>query len=161
MRTHKTQKSAFTLIELLTVVAIIAILVALLFPAIGTAIKKAEKARAQAAVTGLAVGFKAYFNEFSRFPTNFPSDSTSYPITTNSFDPPPGRAKISVFDFTLDKKNRFVDPWGNSYMVRVDANYDNQVTPPSGAVVNASVLVWSWGPSGGSSTWSGDEIQSW
>ena len=60
---------AFTLIELLTVIAIIGVLVALLFPAIKSAMLKAETTKAQAAISsGLATAFKSYYTEYGKWP---------------------------------------------------------------------------------------------
>jgi prepilin-type N-terminal cleavage/methylation domain-containing protein len=67
---HRIKTSrAFTLIELLTVIAIIGVLVALLFPAIKAVMLKAEIAKAQAAVSsGLATAFKSYYTEYGKWP---------------------------------------------------------------------------------------------
>src|SRR6266478_7397834 len=61
-------KRAFTLIELLTVIAIIGVLIALLFPAIKSALGKAEATKAQQGISGLATAFKAYYTEYGKWP---------------------------------------------------------------------------------------------
>jgi prepilin-type N-terminal cleavage/methylation domain-containing protein len=59
---------AFTLIELLTVITIIAILMGLLFPAIGIAKDQARKAEAKTAVTGIVTAVKQYYTEYGKYP---------------------------------------------------------------------------------------------
>lgn len=70
-------KRAFTLIELLTVIAIIGVLVALLFPAIKSALIKAEGTKAQQGVSGLATAFRAYYTEYGKWPAAEPVGSTT------------------------------------------------------------------------------------
>src|SRR5947209_14700395 len=80
--------AAFTLIELLTVITIIAILMGLLFPAINIAKDQANKARARADVTGIAAAVKAYYTEYGKYPVGAsaaPGDVTfgDTPAATN------------------------------------------------------------------------------
>lgn len=60
--------NAFTLIELLTVIAIIGVLVALLFPAVKAALTKAEANKAAAGVTSLSTAFRSYYTEYGKWP---------------------------------------------------------------------------------------------
>ncbi len=59
---------AFTLIELLTVIAIIAILMGLLFPAIGAVRENARRTQAKNEVTQLVAALKHYYTEYSKYP---------------------------------------------------------------------------------------------
>ena len=66
---RRCQTFAFTLIELLTVIAIIAILMALLFPAIGSVKETAKKTQAKADEKGIEAAVKAYYTEYAKYPT--------------------------------------------------------------------------------------------
>ena len=59
---------AFTLIELLTVIAIIGVLMSMLFPAVGAALNAARKAQAQNDIVQLVTATKAYYTEYGRYP---------------------------------------------------------------------------------------------
>ena len=61
---------AFTLIELLTVISIIAILAALLLPAISKARVQAQKKKAQMEVSQIANAIHTYESEYSKFPVS-------------------------------------------------------------------------------------------
>ena len=64
----KKQTAAFTLIELLTVIAIIAILMGLLFPALSGAKKQARRADAGVGVRNIVNACKNYYNDYGKFP---------------------------------------------------------------------------------------------
>jgi prepilin-type N-terminal cleavage/methylation domain-containing protein len=67
MRNPRT-RAAFTLIEILTVIAIIAILMALLFPAINPAKVVARKAYARNDLTQLTVAVKSFYTDNGYYP---------------------------------------------------------------------------------------------
>ena len=75
---------AFTLVELLTVIAIIAILMGLLFPAITVVKEQARKAEAKTACTAIVAAVKAYNTEYGKYPVldNKPSGDLWYGDTS-------------------------------------------------------------------------------
>ena len=78
---RKQQASAFTLIELLTVIGIIAILMGLLFPALAAAKEQARRASAGTAVRAIISACKSYQTDYGKFPPvtgALSGDSSSY-----------------------------------------------------------------------------------
>lgn len=64
----KLQASAFTLIELLTVIAIIAILMGLLFPVLSSAKNQARRQAAAVAIRNIVSASKSYQTDYGKFP---------------------------------------------------------------------------------------------
>ncbi len=62
------RRSAFTLIELLTVIAIIAILMGLLIPVLAIVKEQARKAEAKNDCLGIVAAVKAYHTEYGKYP---------------------------------------------------------------------------------------------
>jgi prepilin-type N-terminal cleavage/methylation domain-containing protein len=60
--------AAFTLIELLTVIVIIAILMGLLFPAVNAVKEAGRKADAKNSCTGIVAAVKQYYTEYGKYP---------------------------------------------------------------------------------------------
>jgi prepilin-type N-terminal cleavage/methylation domain-containing protein len=65
--------AAFTLIELLTVIAIISILMAMLFPMIGTAREGAKRSKAKQDCLAIVHGVEGYYTEYGQYPKMDPS----------------------------------------------------------------------------------------
>ncbi len=64
------QRRGFTLIEVLTVIAIIAVLMALLIPTVEMAKRQGERTAAKHDVTQLVTAVKAFYNDYGVYPTD-------------------------------------------------------------------------------------------
>jgi prepilin-type N-terminal cleavage/methylation domain-containing protein len=150
-RTRST--SAFTLIEMLVVISIIAGLAALAMPAISGAMKSAKKVKSQAALKDLVLGIKNYQVEYNRYPMagnsrsenpvetsegsqildillGDPDNSTRMNPRKQAFiEPPMGKNGIGGLIGT-DGSYGLMDTYGNPYWIVMDMNYDNRIRNP-------------------------------
>lgn len=151
--THR-EAEAFTLIELLIVVAIIGILASLAFPAVNGALQSSKKAQARNDVHQLAAAVKNYQAEYGRLPTRLTGSDNSVAnkdlidALTKSNDLNPRAIVFFEPKATKSKKgglynDKYYDPWGNEYDIQLDINYDNKITTNF-----TTVIVKSFGPDG-------------
>jgi prepilin-type N-terminal cleavage/methylation domain-containing protein len=159
MRTRRSQ--AFTLIELLTVIVIIAILVALLFPAIQSALRKAEAAQARTDVNAIVNAVTAYKNEYGKLPIvdssqGGPDSGAEFGGLTGNNNSQvilallggtgvAGGIPASVLNprnigflqaptrkGSMDSSWDMLDPWGTQYLIELDTSYNNTIQYPCG-----------------------------
>ncbi len=168
-------KSRFTLIELLTVIAIIAVLVGLLFPALSGAQKKAKKTTANTEIQSLKGAIQQYETTYGVLPAVCSADSGDTYVnadTTTSdaykklikllqnADPPNANARgIEFLQIKNNTPGEFKDPWQEDYQVCIDngssEGYDGKLSDssledgslPSGVPdpIYASAAIWSTG----------------
>ena len=144
-------KHAFTLIEMLVVIAIIGILMSLLIPALSGARHRARVTRARMEMNQIETAWISYRNDYRELPQGLSQmDQNAVSILTG--DNP---REISYMEFS---EGEFLDPWGEIYRLALaDNNNPNQVSvmiPGEGFVrLDRPVAVWSTG--------SGDAIVSW
>ena len=151
------KKKAFTLVELLIVIAIIAVLLGLAFPVFQGVIDRAKKAQAKNDVTQIVTAVNAFYTEYGRYPidSSITTDaaatfggggSTSKPVLNELraksaslntrqivFISPPEDTTQASPKGKIGSDGQFHDPWGSAYAFEIDANYDNQVTNPYGS----------------------------
>lgn len=161
-------RRAFTLVELLVVITIIALLMGLLFPAVRSARQNALKAVAKTAATNLVVAITQYNTEYGYYPDLGGSGNADVTTETNKalMDILRGKEgdknprKIPFFSYKDAKSQTkprdgykdgiLYDPWGGTYKVMFDGNYDNQLDSPydTSKKIDTGAIVWSLGVNG-------------
>jgi general secretion pathway protein G len=103
---------AFSLIELLVVMAIIGILASIILAAAKGVQNKGARSRAQAEITAIAGALESFKADNGDYPAN--SAAGSLALVTNLM--PSGGGKV-YFEFRSKYTNSsgWIDPWGNNY----------------------------------------------
>jgi prepilin-type N-terminal cleavage/methylation domain-containing protein len=115
---NATPRRAFTLVELLVVVGVVALLMGLLLPALGAVIQRAKAAQTRGTMDGFARACDAYFLEFGEQPAAVPSSVLYFGVTDNPSDPvvPQNLSKLTQMD------NAMLALMGG-YRLETDADY--------------------------------------
>lgn len=153
-------KSAFTLLELLVTISIIAVLASMLLTALTKARQATWRARARDSVYQLVTAWKSYLNDYREFPTIAIAemDTNAVAILMRPYRGFNVQSNIYMEFTKKEISNGFLDPWNTLYQVRLDTNYDGKVTTPEHGIVGRSVVVWSKGQDTDSIA---DDIKSW
>jgi len=184
----KAGSRAFTLIEMLVVIAIIAILISLIFPAVNKARAAAMRTKAQVGVNSVKTALLAYYEEYKRWPTDLTGydTGTDIEVTTTGIETVEDVMKMLGGEDFNNQNPRlvpfmdvpescydgqcvlsYVDPWGNPYKYMCDYNLDDRThiefTNNNGSTnLNVTVAVWSRGPDKSDEAGSqGDDIRTW
>jgi prepilin-type N-terminal cleavage/methylation domain-containing protein len=72
---YRTDREGFTLVELLTVIGIIAVLAGILIPTVNVALRKAKISKARQEAEAIALALKSYHDEYGRWPDVRPGSS--------------------------------------------------------------------------------------
>ena len=146
-------RSAFTLVELMTAIAIIAILVGLIFGIAGYAMRKANQSRAVADMEKIKNALEEYRAVYGLYPANtVANDSTTWISNLWRHSPP-----FLVLKGWNNPSSNYpaLDPWGNDYRYYHDVDGN-----PNYATHNNSKFgydLWSEGPD----TNAEDNINNW
>ena len=163
----------FTLIELLVVIAIIAVLMGLLFPAIGLVKNNAKITKAKSEMNSIVLAIKSYESTYGILPWTSSvspikdscSVASSHADTTNDIT---YNTLIGILTGTNARKmifldpratgSTYTDPWGIDYIILLDVNYDGKIRLPEDVVakqktygtsvadsLNGSVFVYCYG----------------
>lgn len=168
----RANRGGFTLIEILTVIAIVAILASILVPVAGMARKSAMKKRATVEMNSIKVAALQFLGDhrYMPWPAAIVADRPIWigdDMWTSAVD---GSDQLPVMDLLtgnnamkkvylqIPEKSRpannpasmiFNDPWGQPYRIGLDRNLDGAVLPDAtfggGDFVKERVLVYSLG----------------
>jgi len=168
------RSKAFTLIEMLVVIAIIALLLGILVPAVTNTLQSAKKTKAATQCGAIADAVKLFYNDYGYLPA---------PLTAQGFAPGTGEDAAGYFDeddskqilqvlmaepenynnnHSLNPKQKIfidledmeedgtmLDPWGNQYLIKLDRDFDGKVSYESGSEgFRTRAVVVSAGPDG-------------
>jgi prepilin-type N-terminal cleavage/methylation domain-containing protein len=146
--TPKNQTSAaFTLVELLVVISIIAILAGLSFPAVSGAMDSAKKTQAKSQVVQIAAAVTAYEMEYGKLPTF--TETTVNKTFVNILTTNNSRG-IVFLEAQAWKKGKggtnsvgYCDPWDSTkpYAISLDTNYVNQVSVSTNGGASGSATI--------------------
>ncbi|MDF3128686.1 prepilin-type N-terminal cleavage/methylation domain-containing protein [Kiritimatiellaeota bacterium B1221] len=150
-RSHSPNRTAFTLIEMLVVIAIIALLAALLFPAISKGVLKAKRNKAGIETRNIANAIAMFYKDYGYLPVPA-SEQGLVPGAgngdygaeqTQAFNDAKSKEIIKVLmgeDDELNPKNTvyidsdtpivdgtFLDPWDNQYWIKLDLDHDGKL----------------------------------
>ena len=155
-----TSRKAFTLLELLVVISIIAVLAGILLPVTGSVMNNARKVQAKNTEVQIVNAVKSFQTDYGVYPvTTDQSASGANDVTFGINDPHSALLTDCLRDDgygndtlntrhvvylempsvknSTNQKNGIgltdgqpYDPWGNVYIIRVDSSYDNAVQNP-------------------------------
>jgi len=166
-----------TLTELIVIIAIIALLVALLFPAIPYCPAPGPEVKARACLSAIAIAIKQYENTYGLLP--FGEEKTEKDTVVNSqyevlmellscVDSPDKGDNVTknvrgimflVVPSNFEEEG-YLDPWGQQIKVFIDTNYDGKIIL-DGKEIKGNVLIYSYGKNKIDNKGKDDDICSW
>ena len=180
-------KKAFTLMELLTVIAVMAVLAGLLLPALNRARARARTAAAESMIASLQVALSMYNMDYGMYPASsatgiqrngnsFHTDFDGAPnnlvaaLTAPTLGGPYMELRGSDLDteptYDLSRRNVVLDPWGRAYVYT--ARRDSAGDPvgssygpfhPHEDPLDNTYNIYSLGPNGLTSDDAGNDVE--
>lgn len=156
------RRRAFTLIELLIVVAILGILMSILLPALFMVSEQARQSQARAELRTLATALESYRDDWGVYPPDGGAASTTALFRYLDGDPANGGPRTPYYDFDLDRVNpagEFLDPWGLPYSYdeleseRLTSRGDPDGDPRTNQVAIDTYDLWAPHPDDDPSDW--------
>jgi type II secretory pathway pseudopilin PulG len=128
---------------MLTVIAIIAILTGILYPALRTIRDGPKKAQARVDIRKIEMAIQGFYNEYGKWPPAGGTTEEFYSMLNGNIKPWDGTALGTAYTnnnrrgtrfLEMDKKqvnssNQFLDPWGQPYWVCIDNGGGGYGTP--------------------------------
>jgi len=175
-------QSAFTLVELLVVISIIALLLGIIVPSYFSIREKAKYTKAKVTAKNLETAFKAYLDHYRVWPSVFGVDDTKtleiggvagsddekiFRILRGEEVVNDNKDSIAFYEFEATNSTAgAMDPWSDPsdpaackrYRVRVDGNYNNKIDDLD---LYRTVIVWSVGTNRMDDGGTGDDVKSW
>jgi Tfp pilus assembly protein PilE len=146
--------------ELFTVIAVIAILLGIAYPAFSLVMERARKTQAKNDLTQIITAVNAYYTEYGKYPLVAVAADTIYgsggtpngdlfytlravALGANAADvanprkivfisPPDAKDQTNSRSGIKTSDGQWYDPWGSPYNIEIDGDYNNQVANPYG-----------------------------
>ena len=155
---------SFTLTEVLVVIAIIVILAGILIGGVGFAGRKADSAKAQAAIQILSAALEKFHSEKGYYPPCTSTEDVKFLLDSDNLKLELGSNKYNFFDKSSKKDfieleglsgsaTTYDDPWGQAFQYKCPGDHNR-----------SAFDLWSKGPDGvkeASEQTSDDDITNW
>ena len=165
------KRNAFTMVELLTVIAIIAMLAAILLPALNRARQQAWETTARTMISSLEAALANYMTDYG----DYPQDDDAADVGDNSvescvnliarLEDSDGTSYASFRDqdkFDSGTYNGSLkDPWGRSYCYRYDSDNDGDIDEVTGSTYGIKFNIWSKGADDSTANKDDDDLTNW
>ena len=153
----------FTLIEMLVVVAVIAILIGILIPTIGTVMQKVKQSQTKAVINSLRLAIKQYESTYGILP--FTGENADKSILYDPGSPINGEytellVTLEGSDITKNPRGikfldlsdaDYKDAWDEELSVVLDLDYNSSIDSAliyGADTKNTEIIIWSAGPDG-------------